>query len=293
MKLPRTANAAPAARPLLRHVLDNPSLGRLLLDGKPLAAVLHASLQFAVTRDGAGTRVLHPQTSAAAGLLRGTAGARVEQALLGMLATADASRGAADIAGITLARNDREFAATSALTALEAGYVPGSGDATSVPSASVMRTAIEFGRGVSRAAYAQAHSWVNLGSLATNQMLRLARQEGPAAPADAFTGSWIASLGTHETGHRVTPAAYRDLVEVDANDEATALSHDNWLEEAGAQILATWGGRTARVADAMGIPSGPELMPGIGAFKLAPYSADDAALTQAVGRIHKADGRIS
>jgi hypothetical protein len=232
------------------------------------------ALQFAFEGTGAiDTWRITPQTSDAAQLLSGTRGPAIEQALRGIASTIRGHEGNTSFRGITLARSDVEYQVNSALNYIEGTRIaPSYGFTTddTPTSRAALQRAISDGQGVADGTAAQAPNWVNLGSFATRELVRLAGRAD--SPADARIGTWLASMGAHEPQHTISPLSFEDVIKPEyqnmapeemaadpvlAKDPFAALEPLNWVEEGTADTLANWPGRIERVARNMGVPFSP------------------------------------
>lgn len=266
--------AAPPTRTILRDAVERPWVSNTKVGDSTLGAVAGRALQFQLEGSGAPSkRELVPQSQAAAKLLEGPGGAKLEQALRGILATTDAHDGRTNVAGISLARGVRDFAVNSALTYLERGDVKGWDPTGGAVATKALDEALDGGREVAKLAVAQAPGWINLGPFASRQLLRLTAADGPSSVQDSRVGAWLSSLAAHEPHHTVTPPRTADIVhgeylqdplpkELEARQKAdpfVSLKPLNWIEEGTADVLSTWAGVLPSTAAKLGIPSLAEL----------------------------------
>ncbi len=269
MHLASPAPALQPTRPILRDATTREWVAKTKVGGDELGSVAARALQFSLEGDGVpSTRRLVPQTEAAAKLLSGPQGAAVEQALRGIVATTDAHEGTTSIAGISLARGERDFAVNSALTWLERGDVKGWNPRGGAAAKEALGEALDGGRQIAKMAVAQAPGWVNLGPFATRQLLRLAGSDSTTT-ADATMGAWIATLAAHEPHHTITPPRTGDIIKskflqeplpkelekIQKEDPFSTLKPLNWIEEGTADVLSSWAGVLPATAAKMGVPS--------------------------------------
>lgn len=261
MTAPTTTSTAAPLRPLLNELQSVPELAAIDVDGAKLGDLAGRMLQFAVVGDGpfAGRQFV-PQTSMAAAYLSGPHGAAVEHALRGMLASADDVQLPTAIAGITLSATIADYTVNSAMSALDGGDMPNHEVPPGPALPETVAAAVQYGKVVAANSLAQAAGpWVNLGPTVTHELERLSGTSS-TSPFDQLMGTTVATVAAHELGHRVTPPMREEFF-VQGPDGTDTLTAENWLEEGTAQVLATWGSRTERVAHSMGMPFGSAALP--------------------------------